>query len=90
MRFVYSVAIGITMAASLPAAAIAADDGRYRIENIQRDIADGNGYRTVNGTMMVDTVTGRTWILDEQKGRWVPVGFRAPNLGSDVTVSPGS
>ncbi|MAO55916.1 MAG: hypothetical protein CMM61_09470 [Rhodospirillaceae bacterium] len=66
------------------------DDGRFRIINIKRDIDGDKGPRTVNGTMMVDSRTGRSWILDEERGRWVPVGFRAAKLGNDVTVLPGA
>jgi hypothetical protein len=68
--------------------ALADDDGRFRIVNIKRDIDGDKGPRTVNGTMMVDSRTGQSWILDEERGRWVPVGFRAAKLGNDVTVLP--
>ena len=88
MERVCVMALAVAMVLVVPGMAYASDDGRYRIENIKRDIEGGSDYRTVNGTMMVDSATGKTWILDEQRGRWIPVGFRAPNLGSDVSVSP--
>ncbi len=88
MRCVCAMALTAAMALAMPGVVQASDDGRYRIENIKRDIEAGSDYRTVNGTMMVDSATGKTWILDEQRGRWIPVGFRAPNLGTDVSVSP--
>lgn len=71
-----------------PTNAFADDEGRYRIVNIMRDVGDTKNTQVVNGTMMVDSETGRTWILDEERGRWIPVGFRAPNLTSDVTLTP--
>lgn len=89
MKSSHVLSLAMAAAILMPVAAVADDDGRYRIVNIQRDIQSGSEYQTVHGTMMVDSQTGKSWILDEQKGRWVPVGFRAPNLGSDVTVTPG-
>lgn len=83
------LAIAAVAALLLPAVAQAANgDGRYDIVNIKRDVDDGKGLRTVNGTMMIDTSTGRTWILDEQRGRWIPVGFREAQPSSDVTITP--
>lgn len=89
MRFKRLMVFAAAAALFLPAVAIAADDdGRYGIVNIKRDVDDGKGLRTVNGTMMIDTSTGRTWILDEQRGRWIPVGFREAQPSSDVTITP--
>ncbi len=89
MKLISALIVGMATAVVMPRIADANEDGRFRIVNIQRDIQDGSDYQTVNGTMMVDSQSGKTWILDEQKGRWIPIGFRAPNLGSDVTVTPG-
>jgi len=49
---------------------------------------DEGRYRIVNIKRDIDA--GRSWVLDEERGRWVPVGFRAAKLGNDVTVLPGS
>ncbi len=73
----------------VPNHAMAAENERYQIVNINRDVPDGKVNRTVSGTMMLDSETGRSWILDEQKGRWIPVGYRNVKPSSDVTLIPG-
>ncbi|MDG4720909.1 MULTISPECIES: hypothetical protein [Thalassospira] len=63
------------------------DEGRFRTVIIKRSVGDG----TENiryGTLMIDSKTGRTWILDEQQGRWVPVGYREP--GTNIILQPGN
>ena len=91
MRFIAATMMALAVSAWATDPAWADDDeGRYRIVNIKRDIDADKGPRAVNGTMMIDSKTGRSWVLDEERGRWVPVGFRAAKLGNDVTVLPGS
>lgn len=61
---------------------------RYEIISIKRDVASGTNIRTVNSTMMLDVQTGKNWILDEVKGRWVPVGYHNELSGEDATLTP--
>jgi hypothetical protein len=63
------------------------DEGRYRTVIIKRSVGDGED-KTRYGTLMIDSRTGRTWILDEQQGRWVPVGYREP--GNNIILQPGN
>jgi len=69
-------------------AAFAAENGRFQIINIKRDVVVGKQSSTVSGTMMLDTASGQSWILDEKKGRWVPVGYRNAKPSADVTLTP--
>lgn len=71
-----------------PIDAFSAENERYQIVNIKRDVQEGKENRTVSGTMMLDGTTGRSWILDEQKGRWIPVGYRNVKPSADVTLTP--
>jgi len=87
-QFLTAILVGIAMGWSATTSANAADNERYQIVPIKRDVSDGKANRTVNGTMMLDGLEGRSWILDEQKGRWIPVGYRAAKPSSDVTLIP--
>lgn len=63
------------------------DEGRFRTVIIKRSAGDGAD-NIRYGTLMIDSKTGRTWILDEQQGRWVPVGYREP--GTNIILQPGN
>ncbi|WP_033069038.1 hypothetical protein [Thalassospira australica] len=63
------------------------DEGRFRTVIIKRSVGDGNDDIRY-GTLMIDSKTGRSWILDEQQGKWVPVGYREP--GNNIILQPGN
>ncbi|MEG3637610.1 hypothetical protein [Magnetococcus sp. PR-3] len=62
--------------------------GRYEAIVIQRSVQGKGGHKlAVYGTMMVDTNTGRSWVLDEKIGKWVAVGYKVP--GTNMVLEPG-
>ena len=90
-RWTLSIAVGFIVASQLMNSEVrAADAGGYDIVVIKRDVGSGKDARTVNGTMMLDRDSGRSWILDEQKGRWVPVGYLTAKPASGVALTPGT
>ena len=91
---VVGVVCAFAMVASITvmnAAAVSAqesyDEGRYRTVIIKRSVGEGNDNLRY-GTLMIDSKTGRSWILDEQQGKWVPVGYREP--GNNIILQPGN
>lgn len=79
----------IAVAVQVPGIATAqVSVSEFEIVNIKRDVEDGGENRTVNGTMMLEKKTGRTWILDEQKGQWLPVGYKVAKPAAGTSLTP--
>lgn len=82
------ISMGLTSPVFSDATTPIENNQRYEIVSIKRDVASGTNIRTVNATMMLDRLTGKNWILDEIKGRWVPVGYHNKLSGNDATLVP--